>query len=67
LAIYHTQYSIFPSFHLTLIPKLSAFPTAIIIFASQFSGGDKPHPYLFGETSFVVAGFIPAAIIPFDV
>ncbi len=26
----------------------------------QISGGDKPHPYLFGETSFVVAGFIPA-------
>jgi hypothetical protein len=26
----------------------------------QVSGGDKPHPYLFGETSFVVAGFIPA-------
>ena len=26
----------------------------------QFSGGDKPHPYLLGKTSFVVAGFIPA-------
>ncbi len=25
-----------------------------------FTGGDKPHPYLLGETSFVVAGFIPA-------
>ncbi len=41
------------------IPKLSDFPTAIIICAGQFSGGDKPHPYLFGESSFVVAGFIP--------
>jgi hypothetical protein len=43
-----------------LEPKLSDFPPAIIICASQFSGGDKPHPYLFGEASFVVAGFIPA-------
>jgi len=33
---------------------------AIIVQADQVSGGDKPHPYLFGETSFVVAGFIPA-------
>jgi hypothetical protein len=41
-------------------PKLSDFPTAIIACAGQFSGGDKPHPYLFGEISFVVAGFIPA-------
>jgi hypothetical protein len=24
-------------------------------------GGDKPRPYLFGETSFVVAGFILAS------
>jgi hypothetical protein len=42
-------------------PKLSDFPAAIIIYASQFSGGDKPHPYLFGGISFVVAGFIPAS------
>jgi hypothetical protein len=33
---------------------------AIIVQAAQVSGGDKPHPYLFGETSFVAAGFIPA-------
>ncbi len=33
---------------------------AIIVQVDQVSGGDKPHPYLFGETSFVVAGFIPA-------
>ena len=26
----------------------------------QFSGGDKPHAYLFGDIVFVVAGFIPA-------
>ncbi len=32
----------------------------IIIQVGQVSGGDKPHPYRFGETSFVVAGFIPA-------
>jgi hypothetical protein len=32
----------------------------IIDCTSQFAGGDKPHPYLFGGTSFVVAGFIPA-------
>jgi len=31
-----------------------------MVWASQFAGGDKPHPYLLGETSFVVAGFIPA-------
>ena len=36
------------------------FSATIILYAGQFSGGDKPHPYLFGETSFVVAGFIPA-------
>ncbi len=42
------------------ISKLIDFPTAIIVCTGQFSGGDKPHPYLFGETSFVVAGFIPA-------
>jgi hypothetical protein len=28
--------------------------------ADEFSGGDKPRPYPFGETLFVVAGFIPA-------
>ena len=33
---------------------------AIIVQVDQVSGGDKPQPYLFGETSFVVAGFIPA-------
>jgi hypothetical protein len=42
------------------LPKLSDFPSAIIVYAGQFSGGDKTRPYLFGETSFVVAGFIPA-------
>ena len=41
-------------------PKLSDFPPAIIVYAGQFSGGDKPRPYLLGDTSFVVAGFIPA-------
>jgi hypothetical protein len=40
--------------------KLSDFPAAIIADAGHFSGGDKPHPYLVGETSFAVAGFIPA-------
>jgi hypothetical protein len=40
--------------------KLSDFPAVNNVDASQFSGGDKPHPYLFGETLFVVAGFIPA-------
>ncbi len=40
--------------------RLIYFLTAIIVCAGQLSGGDKPHPYLFGETSFVVAGFIPA-------
>jgi hypothetical protein len=40
--------------------KLSDFPAAIIVYASQFSGGDDPHPYLSGEISIVVAGFIPA-------
>jgi hypothetical protein len=40
--------------------KLSDFPAAIIAGAGHFSGGDKPRPYLVGETSFVVAGFIPA-------
>jgi hypothetical protein len=39
---------------------MSDFPPTIIVDAGQFSGGDKPRPYLFGETSFVVAGFIPA-------
>jgi hypothetical protein len=34
---------------------------AFIIYANQIAGGDKPHPYLFGETSYVVAGFIPAS------
>ena len=33
---------------------------AIIVQVDQVSGGDKPHPYLVGATSFVVAGFIPA-------
>jgi hypothetical protein len=47
-------------FSAILLPKLSDFPATIIVYASQFSGGDKPHPYLSGETSFVVAGFIPA-------
>jgi hypothetical protein len=41
-------------------PKLSDFPPAIIVYAGQFSGGDKPRPYLSGGISFVVAGFIPA-------
>ena len=31
-----------------------------MVYESQFSGGDKLHPYLLGEISFVVAGFIPA-------
>jgi hypothetical protein len=43
-------------------PKLSDFPAAISIYAGQFSGGDKPHPYLFGGISFVAAGFIPAGM-----
>jgi hypothetical protein len=43
-----------------LASKLSDFPVAIIVYAGQFSGGDKPHPYLPGEISRVVAGFIPA-------
>jgi len=43
-----------------LLPKLSDYAAAIIVQVDQVSGGDKPHPYLFGETSFVVAGFIPA-------
>jgi hypothetical protein len=46
-----------------LTPKLSDLPTAIIVCAGQFSGGDKPHPYLFGETSFVAVGFIPAFLL----
>ena len=37
------------------------FPTAFIFCAGKYSGGDKPHPYLADETSFVVAGFIPAS------
>jgi hypothetical protein len=41
-------------------PKPSDFPAAIIFYAGQFPGGDKPRPYLFGETSFVVAWFILA-------
>jgi hypothetical protein len=41
-------------------PKLRDFPPVIIINPGQFSGGDKPRPYLFGGISFVVAGFIPA-------
>jgi hypothetical protein len=41
-------------------PILSDFPATNVVYVSQFSGEDKPRPYPFGETSFVVAGFIPA-------
>jgi hypothetical protein len=41
-------------------PILSDFPATNVVYVGQFSGGDKPRPYLSGETSFVVAGFIPA-------
>jgi hypothetical protein len=40
---------------MSIKPKLSDFPIAIIACAGQFSGADKPHPYLLGETSFVGA------------
>jgi len=30
------------------LPKLSGFVAAIIVQVDQVSGGDKPHPYLFG-------------------
>jgi hypothetical protein len=43
--------------------KLSDFPSAIIAGAGHLSGGDKPHPYLVGETLFAVAGFIPACVV----
>jgi hypothetical protein len=43
-----------------IYPKLSDYVAAIIVQVAQGSGGDKSHPYLLGETSFVVAGFIPA-------
>jgi hypothetical protein len=46
--------------YLLIEPKLSDFPMGIIVSAGQIAGGDKPHPYSFGDTSFVVAGFIPA-------
>ena len=40
--------------------KLSDFfDTCPLLEDSALAGGDKPRPYLFGETSFVVAGFIP--------
>jgi hypothetical protein len=39
-------------------PKVDDFPAASIVYATQFSGGDKPHPYLPDETLFAVAGFI---------
>ena len=42
-------------------PKLSDLPMGIIVCACHFAGGDKPHPYPFDDTSFVVAGFIPAS------
>jgi hypothetical protein len=45
---------------LLMYPKLCDYPRGIIVCAGQFVGGDKPHPYPFGDTSFVVAGFIPA-------
>jgi hypothetical protein len=41
-------------------PKLSYYVAAIIVQVDEVSGGQKSHPYLFGEISFVVAGFIPA-------
>jgi len=43
---------------------LSDFSPATIPNAGEFSGGDKPRPYLSGEAPFVVAGFIPAWIGP---
>jgi len=36
------------------------FQSASIVYECQFAGGDKPRPYLFDKTSFVVAGFILA-------
>jgi len=39
------------------IPASSALKN---LFQSRFSGGDKPRPYLLGETLSVGAGFIPA-------
>jgi hypothetical protein len=39
--------------------KLGDFSLAIILNGGQFSVGDKPRPYLSGETPFVVAGFYP--------
>jgi hypothetical protein len=41
-----------------VIPILSDFPTAITV--SRVGINRLSNPYLFGETSFVVAGFIPA-------
>jgi hypothetical protein len=40
-------------------PTPRDFLAAIIFYAGQFSGGDKPRLYLFGETSSVMAGYIP--------
>jgi hypothetical protein len=45
-----------------IVPRLGDFSPAIIPNAGEFSGGDKPRPYLSGEAPFVVAGFIPAWI-----
>jgi len=42
------------------ISKFGDFSPSTILNEGQFSGGDKPRPYLSGETPFVVAGFIPA-------
>ena len=43
-----------------LKPELGDLWPAIILNAGQFSGGDKPHPYLTGERPILAAGFIPA-------
>jgi len=42
-----------------IVPRLGDFSPAIMPNAGEFSGGDKPRPYLSGEAPFVVAGFIP--------
>jgi len=43
-----------------VVHKLIEYPSAVFDYAGYFPGGDKPRPYLLGETLFVVAGFIPA-------
>jgi hypothetical protein len=43
------------------LPKLSDSPAVLIVNACHTVGGNKSRPYLFGETAFAVAGFIPAS------